>query len=657
GNVWTFDITALEAQALDATETITADVSNASGNAAVQATRDIQHDVTSPAISIDVIALDDIINDIEDNNPVTISGTTLNVEDGQLVTVTLNGQTYTTAVASSVWTLDITALDAQALDASETITADVDDFSGNSASQATRNIQHDATPPAPLLEIDDITADNILNATEAGADVAVTGTVSGDFKENDVVTLTVDGTDYTGTVNALGNFSIDVPGSKLAVDPNTTVDGSVTTTDDAGNTGTETATQVYNVDTTAPIPLLEIDDITADNILNATEAGADVAVTGTVSGDFKENDVVTLTVDGTDYTGTVNAAGLYSIDVPGSKLAADTDSTVDGAITTTDAAGNSTTETEAKIYSVEVVINDLDNDGLNDNEEIALGTDPNNPDTDGDGINDGQEVNVDTTDPLDDCSSVGGSPLGASDCDDDELTTDQEISVGTDPINPDTDNDGLLDGEEIALGTDPLNPDSDGDGIIDGQEVIDNTDPLDDCDHNGGIALPESDCDADGLTTSQENAIGTDPDNADTDGDTIPDGQEITDSTDPLDPCDSIGGVPTLADGCDEELVDTGISVSNEIITPDNDGINDFFKIENIDSFPTNTVQIYNRWGVVVYEMAGYDNSANVFRGTSNGRVTISTDSELPVGVYFYVIKYVNDGNHLSKAGYLYINR
>uniref|UniRef100_UPI000405DDB5 T9SS type B sorting domain-containing protein n=2 Tax=Cellulophaga TaxID=104264 RepID=UPI000405DDB5 len=55
--------------------------------------------------------------------------------------------------------------------------------------------------------------------------------------------------------------------------------------------------------------------------------------------------------------------------------------------------------------------------------------------------------------------------------------------------------------------------------------------------------------------------------------------------------------------------------------------------------------------------MAGYDNQSNVFRGASNGRVTISTDSELPVGVYFYIIKYVNEGNHLNKAGYLYINR
>ena len=277
---------------------------------------------------------------------------------------------------------------------------------------------------------------------------------------------------------------------------------------------------------------------------------------------------------------------------------------------------------------------DCDGDGIDNGTELINGTDPYNVDTDGDGISDSQEI-ADGTDPLNDCDSIGGEPLGISDCDNDGLTTD----------------------EEASLGTDPNNSDSDGDGVLDGQEVLDNTDPLDDCDHIGGKALPASDCDGDGLTTAEEDALGTDADNADSDGDNIPDGQEVTDGTDPLNPCDSIGGVPSLEAGCNAEVVDTGIAVANEVLTPDNDGVNDFFRIENIESFPNNTVQIYNRWGIVVYEMSGYDNSTNVFTGTSDGRATISTDSELPVGVYFYVIKFNNNGDNLSKSGYLYINR
>lgn len=416
-------------------------------------------------------------------------------------------------------------------------------------------------------------------------------------------------------------------------------------TDVAGNVGHDSASDTATLDLADP---------TADSF-----ATVDITPVLTGQGNANETLVIGLDTDGdnipdVDYTVTTDANGDWSLDTetatPDSgSFPVLVDQDVIN-ITATDPSGN--TGTGAVTVSV-----DTDNDGLNDKEEVALGTDPKDPDTDGDGIDDGQEVNVDNTDPLDDCSSVNGTPLGDSDCDEDGLTTDEELALGTDSDDPDSDGDGLLDGEEVALDTDPLDPDSDDDGVFDGQEVLDGTNPLDDCDHVDGTALPDSDCDGDGLTTSQEDAIGTDPDNADTDGDTIPDGQELEDGTDPLNACDSLNGVPTLDAGCNPELVETGISVTNEIITPDNDGTNDAFIIENIESYPNNTVQIYNRWGIKVYEMLGYDNNTNVFNGTSDGRSTISKDSQLPVGVYFYVIKYENEELNLSKMGYLYINR
>lgn len=54
------------------------------------------------------------------------------------------------------------------------------------------------------------------------------------------------------------------------------------------------------------------------------------------------------------------------------------------------------------------------------------------------------------------------------DSDGDGLTDDEERRIGTNPFNADTDGDGIPDGEEILLGTDPLRADTDGDGIIDG---------------------------------------------------------------------------------------------------------------------------------------------------------------------------------------------
>jgi outer membrane protein OmpA-like peptidoglycan-associated protein len=127
---------------------------------------------------------------------------------------------------------------------------------------------------------------------------------------------------------------------------------------------------------------------------------------------------------------------------------------------------------------------DSDGDGIPDEEEVQLGTDPNNADTDGDGLSDSQEVN----------------------------------ETDTDPLNEDTDGDGCNDGDEVnAYGTDPNNPDTDGDGINDCEEVNEhNTNPL------------KADSDGDGLSDYDEIfEHESDPNNADTDGDGFNDGQEV----------------------------------------------------------------------------------------------------------------------------------
>ena len=70
-------------------------------------------------------------------------------------------------------------------------------------------------------------------------------------------------------------------------------------------------------------------------------------------------------------------------------------------------------------------------------------------------------------------------PPGPVDSDGDGLTDEEERALGTDPLNPDTDNDGLFDREEVRVyGTDPLNPDTDGDGYLDGDEVKAGFNPL-----------------------------------------------------------------------------------------------------------------------------------------------------------------------------------
>ncbi|MBP4136736.1 HYR-like domain-containing protein [Flavobacterium geliluteum] len=100
------------------------------------------------------------------------------------------------------------------------------------------------------------------------------------------------------------------------------------------------------------------------------------------------------------------------------------------------------------------------------------------------------------------------------------------------------------------------------------------------------------------------------------------------------------------------------IKVSNAI-SPNEDGLNDAFYIGGLECYPDNTVEIYNRWGVLVFERDRYNNVDRVFKGISEGRATISQSSGLPAGTYFYIIKYkdVNNGATQEKSGYLYLTR
>jgi hypothetical protein len=113
---------------------------------------------------------------------------------------------------------------------------------------------------------------------------------------------------------------------------------------------------------------------------------------------------------------------------------------------------------------------DHDGDGLSDNDETLLGTDPKKADTDGDGCSDGAEY------------LSGSQPTVKdkiqNDSDQDCLSDEIENELGTSAIAKDSDTDGLSDTLEIAIGTDPNRKDTDGDGILDRKEIELSTNPL-----------------------------------------------------------------------------------------------------------------------------------------------------------------------------------
>ena len=203
---------------------------------------------------------------------------------------------------------------------------------------------------------------------------------------------------------------------------------------------------------------------------------------------------------------------------------------------------NSSNVTDETTLPVHVLnrTDDLDSDGLTNEEEVEAGTDIHSADTDKDGVEDGPEVNTYGTNPTDPDTDAdglrdnteinGGTNVTVPDTDGDSLLDGEEVNQhDTDPLNPDTDGDGLNDGEEVNQhDTDPANPDTDGDGLNDGEEVNE---------HDTDPANPDTD--GDGLNDGEEvNRFGSDPASVDTDGDGLNDGTEQRIGTSPTSSAD-----------------------------------------------------------------------------------------------------------------------
>jgi serine protease inhibitor len=96
----------------------------------------------------------------------------------------------------------------------------------------------------------------------------------------------------------------------------------------------------------------------------------------------------------------------------------------------------------------------------------------------------------------------------------------------------------------------------------------------------------------------------------------------------------------------------------NNLLTLDGNTQNDNLNIINVEMFPQNHIQIFNRNGQLVWETYGYNNSNNTFIGKANVSDTYQAEAFLPTGVYFFVLKYDNPYRKTNEElkGYLYIN-
>ncbi|EPA0329633.1 Ig-like domain-containing protein [Enterobacter hormaechei] len=325
--------------------TVTASVTNGVGNSG-SGERDITIDANLPGLRVDTVAGDDVINSIEHGQNLIITGSSDGLTAGTALTVTVNGKTYAaTVLADGTWSAAIPSADVSAL-AAGTVTVNVE---GQSSAGNPVTINHDVTVDLAnvAISIDAIASDDVINAAERGADLVLSGTTA-NVEENQTVTITFGGKSYTATVDAEGKWTATVPSADLAglKDGDASVQVSVTNV----NGNSASAGREYSVDATAPS--VTINTIATDDILNASEAQSDLAISGTSTAEAGQT--VTVSLNGKDYTTTVSANGSWTLNVPAADLAGLTDGSVTVTASVSDKAGNPASVDHAPTVDVTV---------------------------------------------------------------------------------------------------------------------------------------------------------------------------------------------------------------------------------------------------------------------------------------------------------------
>ncbi len=329
-------------------DTVTEDV--ASGSAVVFI------DTIAPVITITTpIAGDDVINAAEKGEGIVIEGTAEGAENGQIVTLTLNGTEFTATVTDEAWSLPITAAELTALglvsgDPVE-ITANVADAAGNPAEQDEATVGTDFIAE---IRIDQV----VIETLNTFIGVTVRGDTKG-VEADQPITVTFNGQNIPGVVvQADGSWSANVPASVIkALDDGADITISASVSDLADNSDTSATIVTTDFST----PPLAITSPEADGFIN--QAAADLPLV--VSGIALPDQPVTVTLTG-GATRTIEASdtGSWTTSFEPSDLPADGEVAINATITIEGETANAPTVILTKdTVPPEVTITDL---GLTD---------------------------------------------------------------------------------------------------------------------------------------------------------------------------------------------------------------------------------------------------------------------------------------------------
>ncbi|MGS0066312.1 Ig-like domain-containing protein, partial [Escherichia coli] len=153
-------------------------------------------------LRVDTVAGDDVVNIIEHNQALVITGSSSDLAAGSNVTLTINGQTYVAAVlADGSWSVGIPAANVSAWPAGPLAV----DVTGQSSAGNPVSVSHPFTVhlTAVAISINTVASDDVINAAEKGTDLTLSGSTSG-IESGQTVTVTFGGKTYTASVAANG---------------------------------------------------------------------------------------------------------------------------------------------------------------------------------------------------------------------------------------------------------------------------------------------------------------------------------------------------------------------------------------------------------------------------------------------------------------------
>jgi ribosomal 50S subunit-recycling heat shock protein len=371
---------------------VSVSVKNAAGIGSDNVTKTINVDTDNPLhITMDKIGDDDVINAKEAlTGKTTVSGTVSGegIHEGSVVSLQVNGNTLTAVVHQHGntfdWSQEVAVNDLRH-DPKITATVSATDAAGNvGAGLAERDIVVDLKADAGVT-VDNITADNVLNAVESDLTLhpkttvtgSVTGLATGDVKPGDVVTLEVNQKTYTAYVDTQGHYTVDIDTQDLKADRS--IVAKIIGHDNHGNDQDASFTQRFGLDTTATASVT-VNTVGGDDIINADEVKAGtVEVSGTVDGDVHKGDKVSITVNGVVVEADVielphmNGQLGYTTQVSTADLQADPN--IHASVTGVDAAKNTHTATIDKPITIdthvdaEIHLNNVSVDDVLNNEE------------------------------------------------------------------------------------------------------------------------------------------------------------------------------------------------------------------------------------------------------------------------------------------------